>query len=632
MANTDLLFGQALNPPGGPVEIVFGDDDDGLPPGSAVLVASGRITGLRGVAVVRTVVRAKAGGRITGMRGHAPMQYDINVERPVAGTTRTYWQRGLAAHGGVQQRYEQGVPVHAATAHQWQDAQRIGAGLLVRLEQAARIGRVAGTALQQALRLAGAPIGQRFEDASRVRTGVRQGMQQAQRISAATLQRLEQAVRLRRGVQQGFEDAVHVDASVLAGFRHGAQLSLVWVTRYEEARKPPPGITPRPEPPQLDPCYVPELPAHLVFGLAADSSLPAHLVFVCERHDTPGPDPEDPQFIIPLLRVYMTVHTIDAVLLPSLERVPLTSLSISSDDDGFGWSMTASGPIQLMDQLMPSNGLPQRVRVTIDGIDWVFVCEHPERSRKFGERGVQVRGSSVTSLLGAPHMPASIWGSTTALTAQQLIAQALEFTGVSIDWRIDDWLVPARAWSHQGTPLSVAQRVAEAAGAVVRSHRTDATLQISPRYPHMPWAWPTAVPNVRMPGQIITTDTLQAVVGTRFNAVYVSGETQGGVLGHVVRSGSAGDVLAPQVIDALITHELAARQRGSAVLAAAAITKRQPITVPLLTGGTNPGLILPGYLIEVIEPDETWRGLVRGITVTAGMPTVRQQLEVERAL
>ncbi len=454
-------------------------------------------------------------------------------------------------------------------------------------------------------------------------------MQEATRLAVGTLQRLEQGLRLRGVRLQRFEDATPLAAPVRSAFRDARQQSAVWAARYEEARKPAAGITPPIEPPRPEPCYVPQVPAHLVFDLAAGFGPPVDLVFVCERHV--GPDPEQPQFIIPLLRVYMTVHTIDAVLLPGLERVPLSSVSISTNDDGFGWSMTASGPMQLMDQLAPSGGVPQRVRVTIDGIDWVFACEPPERSRKFGERGVQVRGSSITALLGAPHMPAGMWSSSTARTAQQLIAQALEFTGVDLDWRIDDWLVPAGAWSHQGTPLSVAQRIAEAAGAVLRSHRTEATLQIAPRYPHMPWAWPSATPTVRMPGQIITADTLQAVGSARYDAVYVSGQTAGGVLGHVVRSGSAGDVLASQVTDALITHELAARQRGGAILAAAAITRRQPITVPLLTGGTAPGLILPGYLIEVVEPEETWRGLVRGITVTAGLPTVRQQLDVERA-
>ena len=106
---------------------------------------------------------------------------------------------------------------------------------------------------------------------------------------------------------------------------------------------------------------------------------------------------------------------------------------------------------------------------------------------------------------------------------------------------------------------------------------------------------------------------------------------QGAIVGHVVRTGTIGDVLATEVSDRLVTDVVSARQRGISVLSAAALKRRQTMTVPLLTGGTNPGLILPGYLTQVQEPGETWRGLVRGITVTTGVPTVRQQLVVERA-
>jgi hypothetical protein len=134
-----------------------------------------------------------------------------------------------------------------------------------------------------------------------------------------------------------------------------------------------------------------------------------------------------------------------------------------------------------------------------------------------------------------------------------------------------------------------------------------------------------------MPGQIITNDGLQTTAGVEYNAVYVSGSVQGAIVGHVVRTGTAGDVLAPEVPERLVTDVTSARQRGISVLAAAALKRRHSMTVPLLTGGSNPGLILPGYLIEVQEPGEVWRGLVRGLTVTTGVPTVRQQLVVERA-
>ena len=345
---------------------------------------------------------------------------------------------------------------------------------------------------------------------------------------------------------------------------------------------------------------------------------------------TPPGSVDEPLFEIPLLRCYVTVHSIQAELLPGLERVQLSGVSIASNDDGFGWTLSASGPEHLIDQLALVDGLPARVRVTIDGIDWVFAVDPPERTRKFAERKVSVVGQSVTALLGAPYLPSSDWdNSGAAFTAQQLVAKALEFTGVGIDWGITDWLVPAGAWSFQGTPLAVAQRVAEAVGAVVRSHRTDETLQFAPRYPALPWEWDATPLDVQMPGQLMTSDGLQNRRNPDWEAVYVLGQIHG-QKGHVVRTGTAGAVLAPQVIDSLITHPDAARQRGCAVLGAAGRGYTQNMTVPLLTGSSYPGLILPGYLLQVDEPDESWRGLVRGITITESAPTVRQQLVVER--
>lgn len=345
---------------------------------------------------------------------------------------------------------------------------------------------------------------------------------------------------------------------------------------------------------------------------------------------TPPGSVDEPLFEIPLLRCYVAVHSIQAELLPSLERVQLSGVSIASNDDGFGWTLSASGPEHLIDQLALVDGLPARVRVTIDGIDWVFAVDPPERTRKFAERKVSVVGQSVTALLGDPYIPPSNWDNSAApFTAQQLVAQALEFTGVGIDWGITDWLVPAGAWNFQGTPLAVAQRVAEAVGAVVRSHRTDETLQFAPRYPALPWEWDATPLDVQMPGQLMTSDGLQNRRNPDWEAVYVLGQIHG-QKGHVVRTGTAGAVLAPQVIDSLITHPDAARQRGCAVLGAAGRGYTQNMTVPLLTGGSYPGLILPGYLLQVDEPGLSWRGLVRGITITESTPTVRQQLVVER--
>lgn len=344
--------------------------------------------------------------------------------------------------------------------------------------------------------------------------------------------------------------------------------------------------------------------------------------------ENPGGETE-PLFVIPTLRSYMTVHTIFAELLPSGERVPLRDVQIDAADDGFCWTLSASGGLGLMDQLAPVAGEPTQIRITLDGIAFVFaIIDPPSRTRAFAQRTVQVTGQSVTALLGAKDAPVRSLSNPSARTAQQLMTEALEFTGVDIDWQIPDWLVPAGVWNFQGTPLAAVLRIAEAAGAVVRSHRTLPQLQIASRYPYLPWEWAAAGPDVQMPRRIILTDTLQADYNPPWDAVYVSGE-EGGFLGHVVRAGSAESVLAEQVTDALITTVDVARERGRSILGAAGKRMSQPMTVPLLTGGTNPGLILPGYLLEVTEPDAPWRGLVRGLSISAGMPTVRQSINVE---
>lgn len=79
-----------------------------------------------------------------------------------------------------------------------------------------------------------------------------------------------------------------------------------------------------------------------------------------------------------------------------------------------------------------------------------------------------------------------------------------------------------------------------------------------------------------------------------------------------------------------MTDVVAVRQRGAVPLADSSLRWRQEITVPLITGGTAPGLILPGYLIEVQEPSATWRGLVRHLSLQENMPEFTQTLTVDR--
>jgi len=480
----------------------------------------------------------------------------------------------------------------------------------------------------------------RYQKAQRlqVAAGVenQSGISQPLWITGAYALALSEHLRVCFRHQDGLQDRrlLHTERNQLArsslvglrtDFQQGLPDHVLWATRYQPATQPlvgvsvpgAPGVI---EPPVERPCYVPD--PYLLFNAAR--ALDGRLAFVCGYVRTRS------QFIIPLLPAYMQVHHLTAHLLPGMEPVPLTELSLAADDDGYGWSLQANGPEHLMEQLAPVAGLPARLQVGINGIEFVFAITSTARTRSFERKQVTVHGTSVTAMLGAPYLPMQSWLNHAPATAQQLAVQALEFTGVGLDWQIADWLVPTGAWSFQGTPLQAVLRVAESVGAVVRSHPTAEQLIIAPRYPVLPWEWSDAVPDVRMPAAVIATDQLQPQPRTEYNAIYVTGGSVGGVQGHVVRALSARDKLAPAVQDDLITHADAARMRGQWLLAASGNKLLQTISMPVLTGDANPGIVRPGQLLEVADSDGTWRGLVRGVNVNASMPKVRQQISVER--
>lgn len=605
-----------------PARLVFGDDAIG-PIAPVTLHGAGRITGLRGYVRGRIGVSLRSGGKVTGLRGHVRGHYDVNVERPLVASTTQHGQAAAAMRmlGGdswqdagslrllVQQSSQQATPVPALMETLWQDA------------GALRV--LAGQRAQQAKPLVQI-IDQSFQDASALRVWAAHRAQQAQALRAMASGRFEDANPLRRFVQHAAESATPLSALYDQAGGQARAVHLLVMQRTQQATQPGWGKAGPVNPVQPKPCH-PNLPALLCFDQPMLAGLPARLYFHC-CDDDGEPEPGTP-LIVPLKRVYMTVNRIEAVLLPSLERVQLSGINIDANDDGFGWSMSASGPLELMDQLAPMAGLPARIKVSFNGIDWVFAVDPPQRSRKFGDRKVQIGGRSTTSLLGSPYMPSSTWINDGDRTAQQLMLEALAFTGVSVDWRIDDWLVPQGVWSHQGTPLSAVLRIAEAAGAVVRSHKTDERLIIAPRYPHVPWKWSVETPNVILPAQVITMDALQPTANRPYEIVMVSGNSDGGIKADVVWTGTAGSARAEQITDPLITATEVARQRGIEVLSRSAITYQQSATMPLLA---ESGLIEPGLLLQVNEPGESWRGLVRSISLREFSPSVRQTMVLER--
>jgi hypothetical protein len=171
-----------------------------------------------------------------------------------------------------------------------------------------------------------------------------------------------------------------------------------------------------------------------------------------------------------------------------------------------------------------------------------------------------------------------------------------------------------------------------AVGGTLGAHPQQSHLIAASRYPDvygLPWQWAAANPYRSLPIDVVKTLSARWQDRPNLNAVFVAGERQG-VIAKVTRSGTAGDVLAPMVVDTLIAHADAARERGRVVLAD---TGRQALVTLELPMLPSIGLLDPGKLIELRDGADTWRGLVRGTTVSASWNQslmVRQVVEVER--
>lgn len=347
--------------------------------------------------------------------------------------------------------------------------------------------------------------------------------------------------------------------------------------------------------------------------------------------------PLAPLFILPA-RFYMAVHTLIAHRMPDLVEIPIFDVSLSADAGSFAWTFSASGPVSLFDALAPAAGLPAQIRITLDGIQFVFVVDSLQREERFGKRGVRISGRSATALLARPYARETDRVSTEALTAQQIALGALEFTGADLDWGLTDWLVPAGAWSHNGTPLAAVQAIVEAAGGYLQSHRSAATLLARHPYPELPggvpggpWNWGGAfAADVELAPDALMTQSIERRDGPDINGVYVSG-TSAGVLALVKRTGTAADKLSSLVTDPLITSTEVAMQRGLGVLGAAGQKHLVQIELPVLTGVGNPGVLDVGQLVQINETTP-WRGRVRSVSVNANMPKARQTVALERHL
>lgn len=341
-----------------------------------------------------------------------------------------------------------------------------------------------------------------------------------------------------------------------------------------------------------------------------------------------GPTAGAALYTIPSRTSYDVPHTMAVTDLRDNTALDVESLTVSIDEDSAMWTLRATGGNSLYAKL--TTGVqPAEVEVNLDGETWVFVIDSVSRSRIFGESQVSVSGRSLAVVAGAPYEADQNWTNDGPTTGAQLAALANLFTGMSVAWEVEDWIIPDKLFSFSGPPLSVVLRVAEAIGAIVQADRTEFHVRVMPRYPLLPNEWSRVAPDVEVAFAAVLSEDFQRADRPEYTGVYVSGQQQGAV-GFVKLAGTSGSNLHPLVTDLLLTDEPALRQRGTAILGASGGQARVSIGLPLLTGAGEPGVLSVGQLVRVLDPDGTWHGLVRSVSVSAQIPVITQTVVLER--
>lgn len=427
----------------------------------------------------------------------------------------------------------------------------------------------------------------------------------------------------RRGVVGKWQDAVALPREQKSSAGSALPVpSLQWRGRWQEAMRPPAGIWIRPQPP-IDP-PTPGRDPNLVFVRLFPAS--PHLVFGDDIIVAPPAS-----VIVPIRSVYVVINNVTLKRVSDNTVLPTYGMSLTIDADSWSWGFSASLWATALDAVMPSPD-PVEVEALINGSPYRFIVESISRERQFGNATVRIEGRSKSAVLAAPYSPVLSFINSQQRTAQQLMLDVLSDNGVpmnwTIDWQLTDWLVPAGAFSVQGSRMDGLLAVANAAGAYLQPHATAPVISVLHRYPVAPWLWNTVIPDFELPSAVTTSEGIEWIEKPAYNRVFVSGTSQG-VIGQVTITGSGGTLSAPMVTDPLITHADAARQRGVAVLGDTGRQARVSLRLPVLA---EAGIIMPGKFVSYVDSEATRTGIVRSTSVEAGFPDVFQSLIVETHL
>lgn len=339
------------------------------------------------------------------------------------------------------------------------------------------------------------------------------------------------------------------------------------------------------------------------------------------------PPPGHTTITIPTQTVYIMQHVLSVKTVPGNVDVPMGSVSLSYDADSFAWQF--SGTLLEADALslvQASGGAAVTLAVGIDGYVWHVLVESIEHGIQFAKHNVNLKGRSLTALLGAPYLMPTSFTTGSDMTVQQ-IADSLMPVGWSIVWNAPTWLVPAGAFSYTNqTPIQVLAGLVNDIGCVAVPHASLQQITVQPRYPVYPWYFSSAPADLAIPEAALKSVSLRPSIASQANGVYVHGGDIGGVLGWCRLTGTDGARLAATASNALMTNVIGCRLLGERILSG---QQEQPViksaTLPL--NDSEFPLASVGQLVGITLGGTVIKGVINSVAIEASLASVSQTIQ-----
>jgi hypothetical protein len=549
-------------------------------------------------------VSATAGGMI----GAIHLALDLGLLNSIASGAAGAWQDGETRAAGWIDTHADASAYWTGTFALWGDGHGLRGGSADAWRDSTRHSAVAADSFQDAALCAGRQS-DAWRDAPLAAIRGRDGFQDAAGLSGGRVAR--------------WNEGQPVQIAAFATFREGSPGAARVAQYFSDATR----ITPS----RFEKWRQAGYPAH-ARRTVPPIVVPGRDVFWDGHLDLRCPVPSFPVYLnlqesqcggalayIPILRVYRVLNSSVLVRLPDRTELPCIAQTVETDSESWCWSLSAtlkSDPAWTL--LRPVDGQPWEVESTINGRVWQFVVDEITSDRSFGSHTVSLRARSRSAWLDDPYQPSITVTSASATSAQQVAELALDGTGWSLVWPVDealaaiDWLIPAGVYSRQGTIIG---RVGTIVKTVGWGLYTDPALDSLTAYPHYPmasWLWGALSPVLSIPEDVAVTIQRQPVYAPSYNGLYLSG-TDAGKLVFAKIAGTDG-LLQPAdpLVDSLFCDEsgVAARQRAIYELSKSGFSETLTVATPYLTAM---GLLRPGQLLEV----GSLRGMIRKVSVTA---------------